>query len=312
MKLVSVWMIAYNQEQYIGQAIESIVTQKVNFDFEIVIGEDCSPDNTRKICEEYAQKYPELIRLLPSDRNYGSLPNTLRTLEACNGKYIATCEGDDYWTDETKLQQQIDFLEANPDFSLCFTRVEVKDEMGWNLPANYFFPEPDKDVFTIQDFILSEMNIIPTPTLVFRNVLPKPFPDFWRQTIAGDIGLQLFTSDKGKAKLINKKMAVYRNHSGGISKSQEHIEKGNAVLMRFYTAFNEFTNYKYNATFRKRFLENARVHLIYGAKDKKGWQRVKHYFKRMPDYLKYSDKLNIKELLYYHYVLLFPAFLKKK
>jgi hypothetical protein len=185
-------------------------------------------------------------------------------------------------------------------------------KMGWNLPANYFFPEPAKDVFTIEDFILSEMNIIPTPTLVFRNVLPKPFPDFWRQTIAGDIGLQLFTSDKGKAKLINKKMAVYRNHSGGISKSQEHIEKGNAVLMRFYRAFNEFTNYKYNATFRKRFLENARVHLIYGAKDKKGWQRVKHYFRRMPDYLKYSDKLNIKELLYYHYVLLFPAFLKKK
>jgi glycosyltransferase involved in cell wall biosynthesis len=88
MKLVSVWMIAYNQEQYIGQAIESIVTQKVNFDFEVVIGEDCSPDNTRKICEEYAQKYPELIRLLPSDRNYGSLPNTLRTLEACTGSIL--------------------------------------------------------------------------------------------------------------------------------------------------------------------------------------------------------------------------------
>src|SRR6516164_8232942 len=120
MKTVSVFMITYNHGKYISEAIESIVSQKTNFEFELVIGEDCGPDDTRAICEQYAAKYPDIINLLPSDKNYGPMGNTIRVMYACTGKYVALCEGDDYWTDPYKLQKQVDFLEANPDFSICF------------------------------------------------------------------------------------------------------------------------------------------------------------------------------------------------
>ncbi len=310
--MVSVIVITYNHGHFIGQAIESIVTQKVNFKFELVIGEDCSPDNTRQICEHYARQYPDIIKLLPSDRNYGPMANFLRILAVSNGKYIALCEGDDYWCDPLKLRKQVDFLESNPEFTTCFTSVGIEDEMGWELPDEHYFPKPQKDVFTIDDFILSEMNIIPTPTVLYKNVLPNPLPDFYIQALVGDMGLQLFAADKGKAKWLNQKTAVYRNHAGGVTKSKETIETANTNLMNFYREFNEYTGYKYNAVFRKRFLMNATMHLIFGARDKKGWERVKHYFRRMPAYLKYSDKLKIKEFLYYNYVLLFPSFIKKK
>jgi len=310
--LVSVLIITYKHEAYIAQAIESVISQQVNFPIEIVIGEDKSPDRTREICEQYAERYPDVIRLLPSGRNYGPIGNCIRTLEACRGKYVATLEGDDYWSLANKLQTQVDFLEANPDFTICFTGVEVKDELGWNLPAGYYFPLPQKDVFTIEDFILSEMNIIPTPTLVFKNVLPYPLPDFYRQAMVGDMGMQLFAADKGKAKWLSENTAVYRNHGGGVTKSRANIEKADAALMKFYRACNAFMGYRHDKAFRLRFLENAKMHLIFGAAGKKGMDRVRHYFRRMPAYLKYSDKRNIKELLYYHYVLLFPSRLNKK
>ena len=310
MKKVSVFMITYNHAPFIAQAIESIVTQQVNFEFELVIGEDKSTDNTLAICQEYAAKYPGIIRLLPTDRNYGVMGNTVRVLEACKGTYIATCEGDDYWCDENKLQKQVDFLDANPDYSMCFTAIGVLDEMGWNLPDEYYFPKPEKEDYTIGDFIVSEMNIVPTPTLMFRNVLPHPLPDFFVNSMAGDMVIQLFTGDKGKAKLINEKMAVYRNHSGGVTKSKETIEKANAALMKMYSGFNKYTNYKYDEFFRTRFLNTAKMHLIFGAKDKKGFARLRHYFRRMPDYIKYSKGINLKELVYYHIVLFFPFLLK--
>jgi glycosyltransferase involved in cell wall biosynthesis len=311
-KMVSVIIITYRQEAFIAEAIESIMCQKANFPFEVVIGEDSSPDNTRAICEQYVQKYPEHIRLLPLCRNTGSMDNFLRTLDACKGKYVALCEGDDYWCDTQKLQKQVDFLEANPDFTICFTSAAIKDEMGWCKPDAYYFPKPEKDVFTIEDFILSEMNIIPTATIMFKNVLPYPLPNFYRKAMVGDMGLQLFAADKGKAKWLNETTAVYRNHGGGVTKSEAIIKKADAALMQFFHSFNKFTQLKYDNVFRKRFLENAKMKLIFGASGKRGLERVRHYFERMPGYLKYRDKWNLKELLYYHYVLLFPSLLKKR
>ena len=309
-KTVSVFVITYNHEQYIAQTLDSILAQQVNFDYEIVIGEDFSKDNTRAVCEKYAAQYPDRIKLLPSDKNYGPQGNTIRTLYACTGKYIAMCEGDDYWMDTRKLQKQIDFLEANPDFTICFTGIEIKDELGFSWPDERYYPKLEKDVFTIEDFILSEMSIIPTATIVFRNVLPNPLPDFYVNTLVGDMGVQLFASDKGKAKYFAEKMAVYRNHSGGITKSEENINRGNSELMKLFAEFNKYFDYRYDAIFRKRFLANAKTELIYNARHTKGMSKIRHYFKSMPDYIKYSDKINFKELAYYHTVLFAPFILK--
>ena len=122
--LVSIVTITYNHEPWISMAIEGVLMQKVSFPIEYIIAEDCSTDGTRKICEQYARKYPDIIKLLPSDKNYGAVKNEHRAFVAAKGKYIATCEGDDYWTDPLKLQKQVDFLEAHPEYSVTFHRYQ--------------------------------------------------------------------------------------------------------------------------------------------------------------------------------------------
>jgi glycosyltransferase involved in cell wall biosynthesis len=123
--LVSAAMITYNHAPYIAQAIEGVLQQKVNFPFELVIGEDCSTDGTREIVLEYQKKYPDIIRAITSDKNVGMKKNGYRTLKACRGKYIAFCEGDDYWHHPYKLQKQADYLEGHPECGMVFTDFNV-------------------------------------------------------------------------------------------------------------------------------------------------------------------------------------------
>lgn len=119
--LVSICVITYNHKAYIEQALESILAQKTNFEFEIVIGEDKSTDDTLAICRAYSEKYPHIIRLLDTRQNIGVVPNFIRTANACKGKYIAVLEGDDYWIDDYKLQKQADVLEQDTERTICFT-----------------------------------------------------------------------------------------------------------------------------------------------------------------------------------------------
>jgi len=112
--LVSVVMTTYNHEPYIAQAMEGVIQQKTMFPFELVIGEDCSTDGTREIVFDYQKRYPDIIRVITSDQNVGMHKNCRRTEKACRGKYIAFCEGDDYWHDSTKLQKQIELMESDP------------------------------------------------------------------------------------------------------------------------------------------------------------------------------------------------------
>src|SRR5215208_3554649 len=126
--LVSVSVITYNHERFIVQALESILIQKVNFKYEVIIGDDCSTDNTRKILEEYAVKYPDRIKLILHEKKGEGIPgklNFISTIEAARGKYIALLDGDDFWTDESKLQKQVDFLEKNPGYSICFHKASI-------------------------------------------------------------------------------------------------------------------------------------------------------------------------------------------
>lgn len=126
--MVSVIMLAYNHEKYIAKAIESIIMQKVNFRYEIVIAEDCSTDNTRNIVLEYKNKYPDKIKLLLNSHNLGAAKNGYNAHENCLGKYTAILEGDDYWIDENKLQRQIDFLEQNDNYSAVYHNVKIIDQ----------------------------------------------------------------------------------------------------------------------------------------------------------------------------------------
>ena len=118
----SICLLTYNQEKYIAQSIEGILQQETKFDFDLVIGEDCSTDNTGKICKLYAEKYPNKIKLISNPNNIGLLKNFVNTINNCIGEYIGYCEGDDYWTNTSKLQKQVDILENNPEISLVHTQ----------------------------------------------------------------------------------------------------------------------------------------------------------------------------------------------
>lgn len=119
--LVSVNMLTYNHRPYIVKAIEGVMAQKTAFPIELLIGEDCSTDGTRDIAFQYEKEYPDTIRVVTSKENVGPRRNGLRVIDASRGKYIAFCEGDDYWHKEDKLQKQVNFLESNPDYGLVYT-----------------------------------------------------------------------------------------------------------------------------------------------------------------------------------------------
>lgn len=123
--LVCVMMVTYNHVPYITQAIEGVVQQKTNFPFELVIGEDCSTDGTREIVFEYQKKCPDIIRVITSNKNVGMNQNYYRTKKACKGKYIAFCDGDDYWHRSDKLQKQVDYLESHPECGMVFADCDV-------------------------------------------------------------------------------------------------------------------------------------------------------------------------------------------
>ena len=127
--LLSVVTLTYNHEPYIAQCIEGVLAQKTSFPIEYIIADDCSTDGTRAICEEYAKNNPDIIRLISSSANVGAVENEQRAFLAAKGKYIATCEGDDYWTDPLKLQKQVDFLESHPEYSVCFHRFKKYHEI---------------------------------------------------------------------------------------------------------------------------------------------------------------------------------------
>lgn len=313
--IVSVHTLVYNHEKYIAKAIESVLAQQCNFKIEMIVSDDCSPDGSAAIIRDYASRYPDIIKPIFNAKNIGAAANNLQVLRACKGKYIAALEGDDYWCDPYKLQKQIDFLEANPDFSMCFTDAGIVDEISpgeFVVSAESFFTRKDKDVYDMADFIMANANIIPTPTFIFRNQLPDPMPDCFCKTVSGDIILQFLMADKGKAKFLPDRTAMYRHHTGGITKVDEEIKKAYDDLVMIYASLDSFFNFKYKELFRTRQLAVAKERLIYGAEKKKGMERVRHYMKRMPDYMKYSNGINIKELMYYHLVLFAPSLLKMK
>jgi predicted O-linked N-acetylglucosamine transferase (SPINDLY family)/glycosyltransferase involved in cell wall biosynthesis len=217
---VSVHMVTYNHEKFIAQAIESILMQKVDFEYEIVIGEDCSTDNTRQIVIDYQKKYPNIIRLLLPVSNIGAHANAISTYKACNGQYIALLEGDDYWLSPDKLQKQVNFLDGNSDFAICFTNALIFRED--NHANSTIFLQGQAQVSTIENLLTS--NFISTPSVMYRNKLIREFPAWFTEQSMGDWTSYILLAEHGKIGYIDEVMSAYRVHAGGTwsSKRREH------------------------------------------------------------------------------------------
>ncbi|HCB62182.1 MAG: hypothetical protein A2W93_10755 [Bacteroidetes bacterium GWF2_43_63] len=217
--IVSVAVVTYNHEKYIAQALESILIQQTNFKFEIIIGDDCSKDKTTEICQEYARKYPDKIRHILQPTNVGLRKNNIITWKACRGKYVAMCEGDDYWTDENKLQKQVDLLESNPEYGTCFhqTVVEYNDQDGC-IKKSLFAPDLNKKEYTF-DEIVSRW-ISHTTSLLFVNIfIEKPeHPIFKSEYYYSDRPLEAFLAKKSNFLYLNEPMSCFRRHNTNMSK----------------------------------------------------------------------------------------------
>jgi glycosyltransferase involved in cell wall biosynthesis len=205
--LLSICMITYNHEQYIAQAIESVLMQKTGFDLELVIGEDCSTDNTGLICREYTKRHPQ-IKLLSRERNFGMINNFIDTYKNCKGKYIAILEGDDYWTDTAKLQKQVDFLEKNPNFNITFHEVSCFIQERNVTEKNYFVPPAA--ITSILE--LSEYNYITNLSVVYRNN-NNILPDYFKSLPLYDYPLHLWICENKKIKYFPEVMGVHRRYA---------------------------------------------------------------------------------------------------
>jgi len=207
--VVSVCMITYNHESFIRQAIDSVLFQNASIGFELVIGEDCSTDGTRGICEEYANTHKQ-IRLLPSLKNLGLMPNFIRTLQACHGKYTAICEGDDYWTDPLKLQKQVDFLETNSSYAGCAHQSMVLVD---NTESRLFRQNVPQEI-TVTDLI--GLRLFHTASVVFRSSVLELINNA-PPVLSGDRLVNFCIAFSGKFRFIDECMCVYRLHDAGMS-----------------------------------------------------------------------------------------------
>jgi glycosyltransferase involved in cell wall biosynthesis len=226
--IVSIACITYNQENFIKDAIEGFLMQKTTFPIEIIINDDASTDNTAEILRDYADKHPNLIiPIFQKENQYskGFNPGVEFVFPLCKGKYIALCEGDDYWTDPYKLQKQVDFLEANNDYTICFHEVMIlkNGEMLTDYVTRRVPEETD-----ILD--LAEGNYIHTTSVVFKNKLFDNFPEQFSKAPVGDYFLHMLNAQYGRIKKFNQVMAVYRAHNDGIHSKKLQAQKDDEWL----------------------------------------------------------------------------------
>jgi len=223
---VSVSMLAYNQQPWIAKAIESVMAQKTDFFFELVIGEDCSDDLTLEICKRYQQEFPYHIKILSSTKNIGNRRNSIRNLNECAGKYIAILSGDDFWGDTNKLQDQVDFLDANDDFSASVTQaaIEYHGHLDKRFESNY---ARKQEVWDGED-VINTPSFAAASSIVFRKADLLPLPRWFEGVAYGDSAIRGILAKRGKFHYLQRKATTYRCNDWGLL--HQLRKKGSAYM----------------------------------------------------------------------------------
>jgi len=236
---VSVLMITYNHEKFIAQAIDSVLEQKANFDYEIVIGEDCSTDKTYGVCEEYMKRFPKKIKLLRNKNNIGMQKNFTQTFNACRGAYVAFLEGDDYWVDDKKLQKQVDYLDKDLKSSACFHNARIVYE-GLDKKEDLFHKNAMKRYYDLKDIV--SRFFIPSCSIMFRRECVWPFPGWFEKAYLCDWVLHILLAKRGYYGYMNEIMATYRIHKKGIlsTGSRDDIMKKSIATLKLVKGYLKF------------------------------------------------------------------------
>lgn len=258
--LVSVCMITYNHESFIEGAIRSVMTQKTDFPFELVIGEDHSTDKTLAVCRKLESEFPAKIRIITSEKNVGMQRNFIRTLQACRGKYIAILDGDDYWTDTGKLAIQTAYLETHPETAITFHRAKIEYPEG----VQAFYPDINadtKETSFLEDIITR--NYIHSSTCMFRAGVVERLPAWFALAYPSDWPLHILSAQNGNIHFSPAEMAVYRVHTNSLHSSATGLQRSCKVLPLFHYLEEHFRGRDDQAAswFRTTYL-NQRAELL--------------------------------------------------
>lgn len=259
---VSIYCLTYNQEKYIRSALEGFVNQKTNFDYEVLIHDDASTDGTSNIIKEYQEKYPDIIKPIFQKENQYSQGISITDkyiFPIMKGKYVAICEGDDYWIDENKLQIQYDFLENHPEYSACVHNTYAEDLVK-KTKQLMFNDLEDRDIEFLE--VLQEGGkCFHLNSVMFRREYAFNRPVFFKKSKSvGDYPLAIYLTFNGKVRFINRAMSVYRMFTEG-SWSRAHLNDINKIARTYQNSIemlksvDEYTGYKYSKEINKVILQ---------------------------------------------------------
>jgi glycosyltransferase involved in cell wall biosynthesis len=255
--ILTVCIITYNHEDFIVKALESVLNQITEFDFQIVIADDFSTDNTRGILEKYKSIYSDKITLIFQKENVGAAKNWHDLISFPKTKYIAYLEGDDYWIDSNKLQKQVDFLEQNIDYSMCFHNAT--ESSNGILKKETFCKMIKVQNLNLEDFMFK--HIVPSASILFRNNIE--FPEWTVKVSSGDKLLIFLNAINGKIHYMKDVMSHYNVTDNGESRSVEHRGLNKVYNMAYlYAKLDEHTNYKFKETLKRGLNYEINVHLL--------------------------------------------------
>lgn len=259
---VSIICNAYNHEKYIRDTLESFVMQKTNFKFEVLVHDDASTDKTADIIREYEEKYPDIIKPIYQTENQYSknIPiGSTYQKPRVKGKYVAICEGDDYWTDPYKLQKQFDAMEKHPELDVCSHAAVIVDTKINNV-IKYIKPSKKNTVIPAEKVINGGGGFVATNSLFYRAEIDENIPEF-RKYLPLDYSLQVHSSLRGGMLYLDECMSAYRYMTTGSWSSQMETNSDKSIehekrVVRMLEILNEETKYKYNKILNKKILRN--------------------------------------------------------
>lgn len=306
--MVSICCITYNQEAYIRDALDGFIKQKTNFQWELLIHDDASTDRTAEIIREYAKRYPDRIfPILQTENQYSQGLTNISgrfNFPRARGKYIAMCEGDDYWTDETKLQRQVDFMEVHPGCSLCLhsARIEVQ---GKAITEHMMRPYRRSRKLRPEE-IIDKTSGYPTASLMFRKSMVEHLPDFYVNAPIADIPLQLMSANRGWAYYMDRCMCVYR--LGGSASWTTLMKQGNyeekqrnyaRAMEEMYRGFDRESGERFHQTVERA---SARIRFL-------TWVNTRKYEKVFDrKYRRFYRELNLRTRFFIRLETMAPGF----